>query len=206
MAQLGTKPQVKRPAPQNFLEALRDLGQDMASETKIQVKQVFTQDIPESFGLPISGTLSPHESVSLNFPQSPEKKHPDSDMILSSRLQQLREEEHAMMTREQSAIKEQIRSIQEELRSLAKSSGQLSQEIETATFQAAVNPGLYHKNFFSHLKSILTTLRKQVADSRNWLAEFNGRSAKQGHYWGQVSKSGTKYMLSSERYMVMSTG
>lgn len=206
MPRTNSKGTAKRPAPNNFLEALRELGQDVASETKIQVSRAVTQDIPQSFGLSASGTLNPNESFRMPSPDSEAAARNDMERAFNSRLSQMREEERATLTRREATIKDQIKSIQEELRQFARSTGELSAEIQTATFQAAVNPGIYHKNFFAHLKSLLATLRKQVTQSKNWLAEFNGRSQKQGHYWGQVSKSGSKYMLSSERYMVTSTG
>jgi hypothetical protein len=126
--------------------------------------------------------------------------------MYNARLSAMREEERARLLRQEAQNREQIKVIQEEIRLLAKSSGELSIEVETATYQATLNPGVYHKNFFSHLKSLLVAIRKKVVDSRHWLAEHNTRARKKGFYWGQVQKSGTKFMLSAERYMVTSTG
>lgn len=203
----SVKSQAKRPAPNNFLEALRELSQDVASEAKIQVKEIISRDIPESFGLSDSGgTINPNESISLKQIRQKEFEAYPSESSIQSRIQNAREEERAMLSRHEAQVREQIKSIQDEIKTLAKSTGEFSIEIERATFQATINPGVYHKNFFSHLKQMIVMIRKQVSDSQHWLEAFNSRAAKKNYYWSQVGKSGTKFMLSSERYMVTSTG
>src|SRR3989344_7927868 len=200
----------KRPTPANFLEALRDLREipgDFKQEAKIQITKMFTQDAPEILGLKSSGTLAPNESVSLNQLDSAKREGFDSaSKQFEMRLSQMRQEDEARTRKQTEVITQQIKTIQEEVKTLAKSACEFSHEIEVATFQAVRNPGVYHQSFFSHLRTIIVTMRKRVTDSRHWLAEFNGRARKKSHYWGQVQKSGTKYMLSSERYMVTSTG
>jgi hypothetical protein len=193
----------------NFLEALRDLGKGVTSEAKNQVKQAITQDIPESLGLSSSGTLKPNESLSISEmeQQAEERGQHKAEFAFEHRLHQMREEEHARLVRQEAQTKEQITAIQQEIALLAKSTGELAKEVEVAAIQAPVNPGIYHKNFFAQLRSLIRTLRQKVQDSSQWLAVTNSRAAaKQGHYWSNVSKSGSKYMLSSERYMVTSTG
>lgn len=204
-----TKTKSQKPAPNNFLEALRDLGQGFKEEAKIQVTRMATVDVPESFGVAprTGGTLNPNEALSLDQLQHAEQRgFEKADAAYASRLSHMREEERARLVRQEHQIKEQIKSVQEEIRLLAKSAGEFSQEVETATFQATVSPGVYHKHFFSHLKTVIASIRKKVSSSRHWLSEHNTRASKRGYYWGQVAKSGTKFMLSSERYMVTSTG
>lgn len=194
-------------SPENFLEALRTLGSDAVSETKSQVKKAILSDIPESFGLTSSGTLKPNESLSVNDLEKAERKGFNrAESEFSERLLQIRQQEHSRLLQEEAASKQQIQSILQEIRSLAKTVGDFAQEVQVATLQAPVNPGLYHKNFYAHLRSVIATIRQKVESSKNWLAAANGRASKKGYYWSQVGKSGTKYMLSSERYMVTSTG
>lgn len=191
----------------NFLEALRDLGQGVVSETKSQLKQA-VNDIPQSFGLGSpSGTLQPNESFSLDqLRQAEQVGEKKAENRFVSQLNMMRDEERSRYLRQEKEAKEQIKSIQEEILMLAKSAGELNQEIQIAAKQAPVNPGIYHKNFFIHLKNMIVNIRKQVQSSKEWLSTHNGRASKQNFYWSQVGKSGTKYMLSSERYMVTSTG
>jgi hypothetical protein len=73
--------------------------------------------------------------------------------------------------------------------------------------QAPVSPGIYHRHFFAQLKSFIQDIRRRVQDSKHWLAVANSRASKrQGFFWGQAQKSGTKFLLSQERYMATTTG
>jgi hypothetical protein len=194
-------------SPENFLEALRGLGKSTVDEVTSQAKRVVQADIPESFGLAPSGTLNPNESLNLDqFKQGQESGYQQAESEFSGRLHQMREQEHSRLLQAEAASKQQIQSVLAEIRQLAKSMGDFSQEVQVAVAQAPVNPGIYHKNFFDHLRSVIASLRKKVDSSNSWLAATNGRAGKKGYYWNQVGSSGTKYMLSSERYMVTSTG
>jgi hypothetical protein len=194
-------------SPENFLEALRTLGKSTASEVKTQAAKAVFTDIPESFGFGSSGTLNPNESFSLNQLQEAENQgYHRAESEYSRHLVRMREQEYNRLLQEEAAAKSQIQNIQQEIRSLAKSLGDFAQEVEVATIQVPVNPGLYHKNFYDHLKSVISSLRQKVESSRNWLSSANLRAQKRSYYWTQVGKSGTKYMLSAERYMVTSTG
>ena len=99
-----------------------------------------------------------------------------------------------------------MESVVTEIKILAKSTGTLATQVEMAVAQAPANPGVYHKNFFNQLLSFMKILRQKVQDSSHWLSVTNSRARGKSYYWGQVAASGTKYMLSSERYMVTSTG
>jgi hypothetical protein len=201
----ANRPRVQ--SPENFLEALRGLGKSTVSEVKSQAKKAVFTDIPESFGLASTGTLNPNESLDLNqVKEAQERGYNQAESEFSSRLHQMREQEHSRLLQSEAASKQQIQSILVEIRQLAQSMGDFAQEVQVAAAQAPVNPGIYHKNFFAHLKFIIASMRIKVESSKNWLATANSRAGKKGYYWSQVSTSGTKYMLSSERYMVTSTG
>lgn len=196
-------------APANFLEALKDLGRESVSEAKIQVRQIVSQDLPEAFGLaqPASGTIRPNESVSISDLQQAESRgEKKAEARFQARLRQIQEEETSLRQKQESQLRQTIQSIQSEIKSLAKSAGSLAHEVEIAAAQAPANPGVYHLSFFQQLKSLIVTLRRRVEDSSHWLAVTNSRAKRKSYYWGQVGKSGTKFMLSSERYMVTSTG
>ncbi len=191
----------RRSAPANFLEALRDLSKDVVDEAKIQVSRIVTNDIPQSFGL--SGTLEPNKSFSMGEMAEAEKRgERKAETRFNSRLQ----EERLMYLRSENEAKAQIKAIQDEIQLMAKGVGELAHEVSVAAFQAPANPGVYHRNFFERLRSYLKSLRQKVSESKNWLATQNSRASKKNYYWGNVQKSGTKFMLSQERYMVTSTG
>ncbi|TSC84542.1 MAG: Uncharacterized protein G01um101416_1056 [Microgenomates group bacterium Gr01-1014_16] len=206
MATYSSKSRTKT-QPKNFLEALRELGNDFKEEAKIQVSKIVTQDLPESFGVATSGTIKPNESVSVaDLAQAEAKSESQAEGKFNARLAQIREEERAYFMRVESQNKQQIESVLTEIKILAKSTGTLATQVELAVAQAPANPGVYHRNFFDQLLSFITILRKKAQDSSHWLSMTNSRAKTKSYYWGQVQSSGTKYMLSSERYMVTSTG
>lgn len=195
----ATPKAARRPAQtsDNFLEALRDLGKGVISEAKIQVTKAVTDDIPQSFG------LAPGDSFSVDQLKAAEAAgERKAEARFNNRLQ----EERLLFLRSEAESKQQITAIQAEIQMLAKSTGELAHEVQVATFQAPASPGVYHRNFFEQLKSLIKSIRVRVQESKSWLAAANSRASKRGYYWGQVGKSGTKFMLSSERYMVTSTG
>ena len=102
-------------------------------------------------------------------------------------------------------LKEQIESVRMELKALAASIKSLNTEIQRTVAEAPVDPGVYHKNFFERLRSILKVLREQVEDSRSWISLQNGRKKKAG-YWGSYKKHGTSFGLSNERTLATQAG
>jgi len=193
---------------ENFLEAFKDLGKSAVSDVKTQVKQAFTSDIPENFGFDIKGgDLKPNEQASIGDLKKAKKEgFNEAQQAFESQLASMRREGELRNQKEQASVRQQIQSIQQEVKSMAKSMVGFAQEVEIATMQSTVNPGVYQKNFYMHLRSVIISLKQSAESSKNWLAAHNQRSSKRGYYWGQVKKSGTSFMLSGERYAVMSTG
>ncbi len=197
---------IKSP-PTNFFEALKDLGESTLSEAKVQVKKIVTDDIPQSLGMTPSGTLKQGESVSMEALKKAENKgYSEAKSEFSVQLRKMQEDERRRLLAIENQTRQQITSIQAEIKLLAQSTKELGKEFEIAASQAVVNPGIYHKNFFSHLSILIKTLRQQVQESKHWLATTNARAGKRSGYWAGVKKGGTSFMLSSERYMVTSTG
>jgi len=187
----------------NFLEKLRELGSDLGD--------VAVQDVIE--GLPSnafdqltgrqkSGDLKPNQPLNLEERQEREQFR----YQLNREFFNLRQEERLVFKQEEQKTKLQIQAIQEELKKLALSTKDLVEEVEKAAKLEPVDPGVYHLNFFEKLKQTIITLRKKIEDSANWLSLFNQRNKKQGYYWSQFKKSGTKFMLSQERYMATQAG
>ncbi len=191
-----------RPAPQNFIEALTGLSKRTGEEAKVQVTKVFAEDIPQALGF--SGTLNPNESLSLADVEAAERR---GEQRASRRFSNRLEQERLVFLRSEDDKQGQIQSILAEIAQLAKSVGELGKEVQIATMQAPVNPGIYHKNFFAQLRGFIADIKRRVAESKHWLAITNSRASKrQGYFWGQAQKSGTKFLLSQERYMATTTG
>jgi len=123
-----------------------------------------------------------------------------------TRHETIRREEKIIFSREQQQVKLQIQTLQQKIKQLAKEQTGLMKEAEKTAFQAVANPGVYHLNFFERLINLLELARKKISESKTWLQLCNQRSKRRNHYWGQVKKSGTKFMLSQERSMATQTG
>lgn len=192
----------RRPAPVNFLEALTGLSKSAGEEARIQVTKAIVEDLPQAFGF--SGILRPNEALSMADLEAAEKRgERRGEARWSNRLEQ----ERMVYLRSENDKAAQIQSILAEIAQLTKSMSELGHEVEVAAIQAPVNPGVYHRNFFAQLRSFILDLKKRVVESRHWLATANARASKQkGFFWTQAQKSGTKFLLSQERYMVTTTG
>lgn len=199
-----TKTRKKRPVlSDNFLEKLRELGEDLGDS----VAQDVIEGIPSTaadqiFDRKKSGTLRPNEALSLDEIKEREQfRRP-----LSREFFRVRQEERLVFKQEEQKTRLQIKAIQEELKKLAESTKDLAKEVEIASKLEPVEPGVYHLNFFERLKQAIIIFRKNIEDSANWLTLFNQRAKKRGYYWSQVRKSGTKFMLSAERYTATQAG
>jgi len=116
-------------------------------------------------------------------------------------------EEKIVWTAEQEKIAAQIKDIQEALKKLINTTKGLNRELKTAATQTIVEPSVYQVNFLQRLLNLIQLFRKKLQDSQTWLAEWNTYCRKKrNYYWIQVKKSGTSFMLSSERYLATQTG
>ncbi|MBI5356829.1 hypothetical protein HZB78_04425 [Candidatus Collierbacteria bacterium] len=116
------------------------------------------------------------------------------------------DEDRQRFMNKQKEVERQIESLRETILKIAKSTRNFASEIEKAAFIAPVNPGKYHVGFFETLKSTLEFVKKTLDDGANWAQMFNKRQDKTPFFWAQFKKSGTKYMLSSERSAQMAPG
>lgn len=210
MANLPTgKSKKNTPLSDNFLEALRSLSSDVTQTASRQLGD-FTSDM---WGQ-LNGTQSDHPVSP--YPNSPsydqfsdygqqaESPQPYKRQVFFER--QKSAQEKIVFSKADQQTKLQIQSIQEELKKLAASTQNLATEIQSAVMQSPVNPGVYHVGFFEKLRLTIIAIKKRVEESASWLHTLNSKSKKQGYYWSQVGKSGSKYLLSQERYMQTSAG
>lgn len=194
--------------PTNFIEALKDFQSSVKKQSKDATFGVAGSALNQLTGgasiQSESGEVAPGKPF--NFAE-----------FLKSREQQIRQQERLAYERryreeklvyssKQEEVKLQIKAIQEEIKKLADSTQGLSVEVKKAAFQVVVNPGTYHVGFFERLRRIIQFVRKQIAESHTWLETMNNRSKKKSYYWFHAKKSGTKFMLSQERYMATQVG
>jgi len=189
------KPQIYR--NDNVLESLRGVG---SSVGKTIVKDVIAQsgaDMLRSIlgGSPQSGELKQNQTIEF-------AKTPEAQPAVQPRKA---ESYHAHPASDEQEVKKKIDAIRLELKALSQSIRSLRQEISKTIMEVPVDPGIYHLNFFDHLRSYLTAMKQEIEDSRTWLMAFNTCKAKKG-YWGQFKKHGTSFGMSSERSIATSAG
>ena len=181
----------------NVLESLRGVG---SSVGKTIVKDVIVQggnDMLWSIlgGSPKSGELQQNQAI--EFSTTPEETPAVHTRSVESH-QTLRRSEDA-------EVKQKIEGIRAELKALSQSIKNLRQEISKTIMEVPVDHGIYHLNFFDHLRSYLIAMKQEIDDSRTWLSAFNTCKAKKG-YWAQFKKHGTSFGMSSERSIATSAG
>jgi len=206
------KKKIKKPARKtvSFLESLKDLGSSLKTQAKDASLGMGQGTVNQIFGQPLNNIQNQTELKQKQPFSFKDYLRSQEQQTESKQRQQfegrLRKEKLVFSSRNEE-VKTQIKLIQEELKKLAKETQGLSQEIKNAVFNGVVEPGIYHFNFFERIRNLITLVRKQVFESRSWLSTLNHRKKhRQGFYWAQVKKSGTKYMLSQERYTVTQTG
>lgn len=193
----------------SFLEALRDLGSGITDSAIHDLGEGMAESTASQItGRPkASGLLSQNEVV--NLTESQPSQEATRERIRRQFTQEhadLRRQEKLIFTRKEQEVRLQIKALQGELGKLAASTEGLAQEVKLATIQATVEPGVYHLTFLQRLKELIQLFRKRIEESRSWLALANRRAKKRSFYWAQAKKSGTKFMLSQERYMSTQAG
>jgi hypothetical protein len=211
MNQLNPLDQTKKkkktgPKYQNFIEAFKDIGSSIGKAVTQDVVKGTAQNVVDVFtkGQAQPDTPAPQEDFKFeDYLNQQERKIRAQER---TRFETIRREEKIIYSREQQQVKIQIETLQTQIKELAKEQTGLMKEVEQASFQAVINPGVYHQNFFERLLHLIKIAKKKVAESRTWLHLHNHRAQKRGYYWQNVKKSGTKFMLSHERYMATQAG
>lgn len=202
----------KFPRTDNFLESLRDIG----GATGQTVKKDVLQGIPEDFMRQLFGTekapvrahgdILPGQSVQLEKALNEERA--ENKALRSKLIQQrrLQESENTLIAESGQKLKVELYALTQEVASLAKTTQGLSKKVEIAAMQAPSNPGVYHLVFFERLRNFIASFRKKIENASLWLQSYNQRAAKRRTFWGQVSQSGSKRLLSPEDYLQRSAG
>ena len=203
----ASKPQKKKRfrQPQNFAEALKSIGGH--SQDHLRNNPSGSIDLSKTSSSNIS---SGTESSEVLFKGEQLSKEVLQEQELIDKQRHLARHKEVTSTpvydRREEAVKKQIESLRNELKALASELAAISLSIQKAIEEEISHPGTYHVNFFEKLRFLIVTIRKKANDSQSWLDISMQRKASKNVYWGNVKKSGTKYMLSSERNMVTNVG
>lgn len=202
-----------QPRADNLLEALRDLGGNTGNSFKRDV----VQGIPEDFLKQIlgynkppqinaSGEIQPGQSLEMKAVFEAER---EENKILRGKLaqeQKLRQEEKVFSQQKGKELKMELHALVHEVGQLAQTTQGLARETQIATLQAPANPGIYHVIFFEKLREFIVSFRKRIENANLWMQSYNQRASKKKTFWGQVSKSGAKRLLSVEDNLQRSAG
>lgn len=184
----------------SFIEAFRGLGDDFTSTVKNNLK-AGSQDIKDFlFPLP-----KPDDEENEKYPSPVENIY----RAKAQRIEVIHHEERILFTRQQRETQQQVQGLQTEIQKLAKSISDLAGEARQAEAVAMSETplvGAYHLNFFEQLRKVLANLRSQIQESSMWLASWNKKAQKKNYYWGQFKKSGSKFLLSSDRAVATQAG
>jgi hypothetical protein len=195
--------------PQNFIEALKDLGSSVKSQAKDATVGMGRGAVDQLFGATDNAVAAGQAKSADNQASKPfsfedflKSRERQVEVATKQKYEQKIQQERLIFHQKEEQAKQQIKVIQEELKKLADSTSGLSQEVKKAVFTGIAEAGTYHVSFFARLRSIIELARQEVASSVTWLrSSGKRRKQQQGFYWNQVKKSGTRYMLSQERYM-----
>ena len=193
------------PRDNSFLESLRSIGSGTVSSAKNDLVKPGVRDIFDSFS-PFKSTPS---GDSREFPKDPfanERFWEEKYKKLQRQHEVVGREEKVIFTRQERETQTQVKNLQDEIRKLATSTGELAREVQVATMQEEVNPGTYHLNFLQRLSLVIKNLRTQVQESSSWLACFNKKSKKKNGYWNQFKKSGSSFSLHHDRSVATQAG
>lgn len=180
------KPQIKN----NFLEAFKSIAQETVKTVAAEPGKIISRVLG-------GGELKPNQPLEVGKVWT-EK---DTKLAQERQLSQQKEQEwQGLIAKEQQTVRVGLEQVRQELRKLVVSLGKLGKEVDKATFEAPVNPGVYHQNLFEILRQTLKDMRLEADQSASWMAMYSQRSnKKQGMFWANFKKHGTKYAFSGER-------
>lgn len=190
----------------SFLESFRDLGSDFYSTAKDDLVKKGSKDIFDSL-LPFNRSDQPSQENNNPFPMEAELERKYRSQVRQTEI--VRREEKVLFTRQQKETQQQVVALQDEIKKLAKTTADLAseaKEAEITAMQEVPEMGTYHLNFFIRLRKLIAELRSQIQESSFWLTAWNKKSQKRNFYWNQFKKSGSKFLLSSDRYVSTQAG
>ncbi len=144
-----------------------------------------------------------------SFPSPKNKQEIKEQELYRERFEQLQQvhtQEQIVFNQKEQQSQNQVKAIQQELKTLAVSVKNLDKEVDKAIEQIPVHPGVYHLNFLEKLKQAVVLLKEHVEEASTWLELFNRKQARKHGYWPQAQKLGTQFSQSGERYVATSVG
>jgi len=193
-----------------ILESLKKVGSSTTSSLKEDLLKPASKDfMRQLFGAgvmpPRTGEISPGESVEMSDVFS--GKHAENIKLRKqiAMERKLRQEENSMIAKKGNELRVELQALMQEVQALAGTTNDLAEEIQIATMQAPIEPGIYHVIFFQKLLEFIKSFRKKLENSSEWLHSTNNRASKKD-YWSKYKKHGSKFLLSADHYLTRSAG
>ncbi len=195
---------------QNVLEAVRDIGSSTVDQAKNELlKKSAMEFMNQVMGrMPkkhFSGEIERGKDVVVNDIKTGKQEQTDKLKKQLGFERQIRQEEKTILEKQNNNLRLELQAITTEISKIAHSTPQLARQVEIATIQAPVNPGVYHLVFFERILEFVRSFRKNIESANAWLGAANKRAQKKT-FWGQYKKHGGKRLLSSEDYLQRSAG
>ncbi len=193
----------------NVIEQLKDIGGGATKALKTDLFEKTGEEfLSQLFGArekKYSGDITPGET--LEFSEVFSGKHEENKKLKGQLAleRQLGQEEKSRIEKKSNELKLQLHAIMQEVLALAQTTQNIGQEVEIASIQAPVNPGIYHVIFFEKLLEFIKSFRRKMEDASVWLQASNEKALKK-NYWGLYKKHGSKFLLSPDHYLQRSAG
>lgn len=177
----------------NPLEALHNMGSDIAGGTASAVRDIGTGVFDQLLGVDKSPSTANKENSQIAANEKP-RRSGNREIKTVWTFQQEQETRTIRSLLEQ--LKHEIKLIKQADSSLMSE----IKDIEKLTVDSLPEkPGIYHVRFLELLISILATLRAKINESRTWLMAFQSKKKKRGSAFSTMSKKkGTQFSLSQE--------
>lgn len=194
----------------NVLEALKDVGTSTVKTLKKDLiggtsEEFFNQLFGPRVNKKYSGEVSVGESLEINDVYSGKAEEAQKLRAQIALERKLRDEEKSRIEKRTNELRLQLQAIMQEVLALAKTTQNLGDEVEVASMQAPVNPGVYHLIFFEKLLEFVKSFRKKIEDASVWLHASNKKAEKK-NYWSMYKKKGSSFLLSPDHYLQRSAG
>lgn len=193
----------------NVMEGLKDIGSSTGDTFKKDVlrTQDFMEQILGKSYAPknYSGEITPGEAIEMKDVFS--GRH-EEELKVRQQLdheRRLHQEEQMLVEKKTQELRVTLQALMEEIKTLVENTSELAQDVEVATMQATIEPGVYHVIFFEKLLEFIKSFRRKIEDASIWLQTSNKRAAKM-NYWSKYKKHGGKFLLSADHYLQRSAG
>lgn len=186
----------------------------LGEELKRTLREELTQNFPAEIAAQIQGgkpapqEILPGQSINPAEKESQEQKRPFIPSFYQEKSPSILKES-ATEIETKISIQSLRQEIQKESKRVEEAAVNLSQELASSVAEENLFPHQASQEHLSFLENLLKTLRvfrEKIEDSQVWLAASSQRQSRRNFFWGQVKKSGSKFLLSSDRTPATQTG